>query len=478
MNKIIYILASLLLLNILTFSQEKGKIKGTVVDANTGEVLPGSNVMVVNTDFGTATDIDGIFEILGLQKGKHLLKISFTGYISTEEEVEVLPNKTTVLSVKLAKTVYDMDAVVVTGTRYETVVKNIPLSVSVISAKDLEMKHARSIDDALRNTHGLFFRRSQGLGTTTSHAGIRMRGTGAANRTLIMKDGIPINSTHTGGVSLWSTIAVNSIDKIEVVRGAGSAIYGSNAMGGIVNLISASPTPQWNVGAHAEYGTFGTMTTGFKLGKAFNKFGFLLTSEYKSFDGYQHMNDENWKDYYKYSQNEFLNLNSKLEYRFDPTSIFSLSIEHHSEQPLKATSTQYDIDSKQNRFTAKYSSLGDLFSYSAALYYTNRDYTSTATRYNKETSKYDKFYYDSDLPETQLGFVGWVASSFTCLLSDQVNHKLTLGADGKQSANESLYSYTAGDRFYEGKQDLYSGFINDEITIGESWNISIGLRHD
>ncbi len=472
------ILTFFLIFSAAMFAQNSGKLIGNVKDARTNEFLPGVNLYILNSSLGTTTDDDGNFELLNIPVGKHTLRISFVGYKSITTKANISKNKTISISIELVPKVFNMDEVIISGTRYETAAKNVPLSVSVVSAKDLEMKHARSIDDALKNTPGLFFKRSQGLGTSTSHAGIRMRGTGAANRTLVMKDGIPLNSTHTGGVALWSTIGINSIDKIEVIRGAGSAIYGSNAMGGIVNLISTSPTPNWSIGANAELGTFGTTRTGLKLGKYFNNFGFVFSGEYKKFDGYKYMKDDVWKDYYKKPKNEFLNLNARLESKLNPASKISLSFEHHSEEPNKATSRQYDMDSKQNRIVANYFNFSEILDYSISLYYSQRSYESIATKYNKESKNYDKPYYNSDLPEDQTGFVAWVSKDFGCMLSDMVKHKITLGTDGRMSSNESLYSYPKGDRFFQGNQNLFSGFLNDEISITDKWNISLGLRYD
>lgn len=478
MYKYINYLALVLIISSFGYATELAKLKGVVSEAGSGEIIPGANVLIENTSYGTVTNIKGEFYLTTLPEGEYNVKISSIGYVPVIKPVIVKKGKTIEMDVVLERTVYDMDAIVVTGTRFETIAKNIPQSVSVVTTKDLEMQHAKSIDDALINTPGVFFQRSQGLGTTTSHAGIRMRGTGAANRTLIMKDGIPINSTNSGGVALWSTIGVNGIDKIEIVRGAGSALYGSNAMGGVVNMISASPSPRLGIKGHAEFGTFGTSSVGLKVSKAFNKFGFVVNGEHKRFDGYEYMKDDVWKEYYIKPQNEFTNINTKLEYKFTPTSVLDFSVEHHSEQPEKGTSTKYDMDSKQNRYSLRYNNYSDILSYSGSLYYSNRDYSSVATKYDKTTGSHTKPYYESDIPETQLGFIGYVTVKLPQSLGKNVNQKVTFGVDGKHSENESTYNYTSGKRFYEGVQNLYSVFVNDEIAIGKSLNLSIGLRYD
>ncbi|OAG28240.1 TonB-dependent receptor [Thermodesulfatator autotrophicus] len=174
--------------------------------------------------------------------------------------------------------------VVVTATKTETAIKDAPASVTVITKKDMEAKHLVTIDKALETEAGVYVKRSKGLMDTL--ASVTLRGIPYQKRTLILLDGIPINDGYYGGVP-WSNFSTESIDRIEVVRGAYSALWGGNAMGGVISLFTELPQ-KLTYWARAGLGGGESVTQGYRLGFG-NRLGdvsFLLGFEKDIDHGY------------------------------------------------------------------------------------------------------------------------------------------------------------------------------------------------
>lgn len=137
---------------------------------------------------------------------------------------------------------FDLEQIVVTATKTEKKVKDIPASVTVITAEDLHNANIKTIEDALQNVPGIYIKGASGIqGTKISVRGL------SQNRVLIMLDGLALNNGYTGGTQL-PNIPVENIDRIEVIRGPFSALYGSSAMGGVINIITKqNAAPQTTV---------------------------------------------------------------------------------------------------------------------------------------------------------------------------------------------------------------------------------------
>ena len=131
-----------------------------------------------------------------------------------------------------------LEEIVVTATRTEKEVESAPGSVSVVTKKDMEKRNIKAIDEALNLIPGVFNRRGKGLMDTLAH--ISLRGIPGAQRTLILLDGIPLNNAYYGGV-MYGGVASEDVEKIEVVKGPFSSLYGGYAMGGVVNIITKMP---------------------------------------------------------------------------------------------------------------------------------------------------------------------------------------------------------------------------------------------
>jgi iron complex outermembrane receptor protein len=131
-----------------------------------------------------------------------------------------------------------LDEIVVTATKTEKKVEDAPGSVTVITREELESKELKTADEAMKTLVGVFAKRTKGVMDATPS--VSLRGFFGDEYTLVLIDGQPVNDAYTGGVE-WSALPFDNIDRIEVIRGAGSALYGGNAMGGVINIITRTP---------------------------------------------------------------------------------------------------------------------------------------------------------------------------------------------------------------------------------------------
>lgn len=232
-------------------ASDRGAIAGTVRDANSGKALAGVNVQVEGTVLGASTDARGNFLIGGLPPGKYALRVSMIGYrIARVPAVEVAPGATSLVSVELAQTVVDLNPVVVTADKGERPLDEAANSVAVLGANQIRLRQALRVDQALEMVPGVSFVREQ----------VNIRGStgftlGAANRTLLLVDGVPVMASDTGEFN-WDLLPVLDIERIEVVKGAGSALWGSAALGGVINIITKGPSEEGRLSARVVAGEY------------------------------------------------------------------------------------------------------------------------------------------------------------------------------------------------------------------------------
>lgn len=182
--------------------------------------------------------------------------------------------------------------VVVTATRTAQSLTEAPGSVSVLDRTEIERRNVLTIDQAVSALPGLFARRSKGLMDT--QGGIQLRGIPDDNRTLILVDGLPLNDGYTGGVRLGS-LSLADVERVEVLRGPGSSLYGGNAMGGVVQVLTRmpeGPLAELRVGygdaLASDYGVSNLRTTTVRLGNRYaSGLSLLATYASRDTDGYR-----------------------------------------------------------------------------------------------------------------------------------------------------------------------------------------------
>ncbi len=212
----------------------KGTLRGTVLDAKTNEPLPGVQIVVEGTFFGTTTAADGSYE-LTLPAGSYTIVARMLGYARQVRKVTVRAGTTVVLRFRLTETVLRAPEVVVTASKRYQSVQDTPVSVSILSTEDILTRNYQNLDEFLAVAPGVTLVNNQ----------INIRGSsgynmGAGSRVLFLVDGVPMMPGDSGDIK-WDVIPVDQVERVEVVKGAGSALYGSSALGGVVNVATREP---------------------------------------------------------------------------------------------------------------------------------------------------------------------------------------------------------------------------------------------
>jgi iron complex outermembrane receptor protein len=175
------------------------------------------------------------------------------------------------------------ERMIVTGTRTDLEISKAPISTTVVTKQELEIRGRQTLDGSLDLAAGVFSLRTKGPADTNTR--INVRGFNGANRTLILLDGQPLNDAYTGEVS-WTSLPGEEVDRLEVVRGAFSSLYGGNAMGGVVNILTR-PVDRRDVEGTIQYGTHDTQNYSARAaGRLFGRLGLSLGVQRLTTDGY------------------------------------------------------------------------------------------------------------------------------------------------------------------------------------------------
>ena len=211
-------------------------IAGHVLDAHTGEHLSFVNVQVKGTALGCLTDESGHFYLKNLPEGELTIVFSMIGYETEERTLHLHRDTLIEMNVEIAETSFMIDNVVVTANKYETKQKEVATIVNVISPLIIESTTSNTMADVLNFQTGLR------VEETCSNCGVpQIRINGLEGQyTQILMDSRPIFSSLASVYGL-EQLPAGMIDRIEVIRGGGSALYGANAIAGVVNIITKEP---------------------------------------------------------------------------------------------------------------------------------------------------------------------------------------------------------------------------------------------
>ena len=308
---------------------QTGVLTGIVVDEEAQQPVSYASISVDSATYGASSDDNGSFVIPNLPEGSYRVDVSRIGYATrTFFNISIRPGDTTNISCHLATALYVSDEVVVTASRKAQSLQLAPASAVILSQKQFQQRQIQTFDQALDEVAGLVVTRTSGsnVQSVSIRGASETAGGGIGNRVLLLVDGRPALSPESGG-ALWNLVPLNSLERIEVVKGAYSALFGSSAVGGVINAISHKPSTKARTVVQVDYGAYAPPPQGvdYDLYRDFNnigishskrigKFSYLVDLARKHNDGHR-------------AKSGFTLYNSfaKMQYEFAPNRSLTLT---------------------------------------------------------------------------------------------------------------------------------------------------------
>lgn len=248
-------------------------ISGKIVSADTNEPVVGANIRIDQSLSGCTTNGKGEFSISNLPNGQHVLRVTHVSY--APKSYTTKDNEKSIL-IKLQDSFTNIGQVVVTGTGTHHRMTDSPVPVSVITAKELSNASVSSLDEALQKLTPSFSSMTNGMGTTLSLNGL------SDDYFIFLENGKRLYGDDT-----YSRINVSKIKRIEILNGASSALYGTNAIGGVINIITDDAKNAINISSDTRYADKGRFTQSVNADINTGKFG--------SYTSYRRQQAEGWQ---------------------------------------------------------------------------------------------------------------------------------------------------------------------------------------
>ncbi len=286
-------------------SASYSSLSGKVIDKETNSIVSFVTVKVTKTGSGeymqTASDISGAYSFQQLDEGVYEITATHVGYAEYRNSIYLQQGSAKVLDIFLELAAIETQRINVTSTKTEVTLQQTPSSISIASSEEFSKKNILTFDNVMEQVQGVTLNRSSGI--NVSSLSIRgssdVAGGGIGNRVLLLLDGRPSLTGDSKG-ALWSLIPVSLIERTEVVKGAFSSLYGSSAIGGVVNVITKKPTYKPYTGVNLKYGFYEKLNDSLKFNdnlqsfsgadfihsNTLNKFSYLLNFDYLQNDGH------------------------------------------------------------------------------------------------------------------------------------------------------------------------------------------------
>ncbi len=221
------------------------------VDSETGQPVSNANISLLEIGQITTTDKNGSSRFDALPPGKYHISTSHIAYEERDSIAIEIPH-TSPFDIPLQPKHWLLNQIVVTGTRSPHILKDVPVQTEVVTSRDFAEVGAKTVDEALSSSIGI------NINNDLSGQGATIRGI-EGSRVLVMVDGERAVGRVNGSIDLGQ-FALNNVDKIEVIKGTGATLYGSDAMGGVINIISRKPSENSNrISFSSDYGSNASM---------------------------------------------------------------------------------------------------------------------------------------------------------------------------------------------------------------------------
>ncbi len=398
----------------LTFS-------GKVMEASNGRSLQGASVRLEGTTIGTATDRDGRFVLKNVPEGEYVLRVTFTGFESVREQVK--SNREDLIFQLKALPVH-LNQVVITGTGTHHRLKDSPVPIEVISGSELRKAGLVKLDDVLRMQNPSFNFSTTAMGDYTTMNGLQN------DYVLILVDGKKLAGDISGNTDL-RRIDMNRVKRIEILKGAASALYGSEAMGGVINIITEEPKENLLLLSHTRIAEKGQFTQ--------NLSADVNAGKFSSHTSYQRLQAGGWQV-------------SPYETDDDDSRGYV--------ETTKQASNRFRSDVFNQKFS--FAPVKNLEVYAEGSYYQRHVYRPVTA-----------YAYDMDYQDYTLGIgAKYLLNKRSCISLDLYNDNYENEYDYIKDSGKKK----EGDKILNLRQHYYNGNLKGVFTLGRFNKLSAGLE--
>ena len=326
-------------------AKDGNTIKGHIIEKNTEEDLPFATILIVETGQGMAADDTGHFTFKNIPAGEYTLRVQLVGFLTQEKKVTVSNDFGVSLHFAMEEDNVMMDEVVVSANRNEVSRKEAPVVVNVMSAKLFEMVNSTDLAKSLNFQSGL---RVENSCQNCAFPQVRINGLeGPYSQILI--NSRPIVSALSGVYGL-EQIPTNMIERVEVVRGGGSALFGANAVGGTINIITKDPINnsfQISSTLSAIEGKSWEQYMGanVSLVSKDHQYGIAAYETYRNRNPYD-VDGDSFSEIGKLNMNTF-----GLRAYYKPSQFSRLSLEYHATNEFRRGGNKFDLEPFESDIT-------------------------------------------------------------------------------------------------------------------------------
>ena len=448
-----------LLILFLSFIYAQGfDFSGKVISNSTLIPIADVNIFIQGTELGTASNEDGLFKFSEIQSSKYILIVSAIGY--KDQYLEISLNRDLLdFSIQLEEESVLAKALSVVG-RFPS--KHIPYLTKNISNQDIIDNDYQTMSELFRNVGGVDVQMAHNNGR---NANFSIRGSsdykpgGYNNRVLVLLDGFQISMPYSGSID-WNGMPLDFLDRVEVVKGPVSSLYGQNSMGGIINLVTKNYSQEF-LNSKVTLGSFNKKDINIGMNNIYNNISYTTLLQYKKGDGHR-FNAQ-------YEQNNFYTKIYNKEKEFSVSLMANRSLNGQpgfsvEERPTLISYRLSDRDSVYLQLFKKQNlNNNDNLVYSASI---NHFYTHYQDRSDtpEDESQDDTFYNDTSLN---------LRTEYQKLFNDK--SYLIVGADIiVEESDISIYK-----DIYSNPMQLTAGvFVQNRLVLNKKLLLGVGLRVD
>lgn len=449
-------------------------IGGHVIDGENGDHMPGCLVKIIDTGMATMTDASGHYIFRDLKPGEYIIEVSMMGYATERKSAKVSLHETMELNFNILPDAFMLDQVVVTSSKSELRRRESPSLVNVVSAKTFFNVGACTLADGLDFQPGVRVENDcQNCGFTQ----VRINGLDGHYSQILMNSK-PVFSALAGVYGL-EHIPANMIDRVEVMRGGGSALFGSSAVGGTINIITKDPMSNSAKVSHTltSIGITGALDNNTTMNASVvtdnNKAGLFIYGQSRYRDGY----DDNGDGYTEIAQIKTQTIGTRGFLRTSADT--KLTLEYHNIHEYRRGGDQLDQPAHLAMIAEQVDH--NINTGEATFDWWLRDRRDKLSIFTAVQNTRRQSYYGSEMDPDAYGRTTDVVVTAGSQWDHPIDKFIFMPSElvaGLEYSYNRLHDVTVG-YGHDIKQtvNIYSGYLQNEWK-NEQWGFLIGARAD